>query len=136
MCSEVGDPSEVERVRLKENAFYSIWHDTEPNIKVLEFPNITEALIEKYRRKAPNFNIDNDQFAKRILSYATKIGDVTREPQEPIGARVPDDITLRDYQEDAIAAWVGRIIEVFLIWLLVQEKRLPVLGLFRKYQKI
>jgi superfamily II DNA or RNA helicase len=102
-----GDPSEVERVRLKENAFYSIWHDTEPNIKVLEFPNITEALIEKYRRKAPNFNIDNDQFAKRILSYATKIGDVTREPQEPIGARVPDDITLRDYQEDAIAAWVG-----------------------------
>ena len=40
-----GDPSETERVRLKENAFYSIWHDTEPNIKVLEFPNITDALI-------------------------------------------------------------------------------------------
>ena len=102
-----GDPSEVERVRLKENAFYSIWHDTEPNIKVLEFPNITDALIEKYRRKTPNFNIDNDQFAKRILTYSTKVGDVVMEPQGPIGARVPEDIDLRDYQEEAIAAWVG-----------------------------
>jgi superfamily II DNA or RNA helicase len=102
-----GDPSEVERVRLKENAFYSIWHDTEPNIKVLEFPNITDALIEKYRRRSPNFNIDNDQFAKRILTYATRIGDMVRESQGPIGARVPDDVRLRDYQEEAIAAWVG-----------------------------
>lgn len=102
-----GDPSEVERVRLKENAFYSIWHDTEPNIKVLEFPNITDALIEKYRRRSPNFNIDNDQFAKHILTYATRIGDMVRESQGPIGSRVPDDIKLRDYQEEAIAAWVG-----------------------------
>lgn len=42
-----GDSSEIERVRLKENAFYSIWHDTEPNIKVLKFPNVTDTLIEK-----------------------------------------------------------------------------------------
>ncbi|XCP85134.1 DEAD/DEAH box helicase family protein [Roseburia hominis] len=102
-----GDQSEVERVRLKENAFYSIWHDSEPNIKVMEFPNITDALIEKYRRKSPNFNIDKDQFARRILTYATKISDMAREQQGPIGARVPEDIELRDYQKDAIASWVG-----------------------------
>lgn len=102
-----GDSSEVERVRLKENAFCSIWNDTEPNIKVMEFPNITDALIEKYRRKSPNFNIDNDQFSRRILTYATKINDLSRENQGPIGARVPEDIELRDYQEEAIAAWVG-----------------------------
>ena len=102
-----GDPSEIERVRLKENAFYSIWHDTEPNIKVLEFPNITDALIEKYRRKSPNFNIDNEQFSRRILAYATRIGDMAGKLHNLIGARVPEDIKLRDYQEDAIAAWVG-----------------------------
>jgi superfamily II DNA or RNA helicase len=102
-----GDSSEVERVRLKENAFCSIWNDTEPNIKVMEFPNITDALIEKYRRKSPNFNIDNDQFSRRILTYATKINDLSRENQGSIGARVPEDIELRDYQEEAIAAWVG-----------------------------
>ena len=101
-----GDTSETERVKLKEDAFSSIWHDTEPNIKVLQFPNITDALIEKYKRKAPNFDIDNSQFAKRILTYATKIGEAYN-PTEPIGARVPDDIHLREYQEDAISVWVG-----------------------------
>lgn len=53
-----GDESEQERVTLKQNAFFSIWNDTEPNIHVLEFPKVTEALIEKYRKKAPNFGID------------------------------------------------------------------------------
>ncbi len=149
-----GDSSEIERVRLKENAFYSIWHDTEPNIKVLKFPNITDALIERYRRKPANFAIDDEQFAKRMLTYASKISDISstygvkfpnitdalieryrRKPANfaiddeqfakrmltyaskisdisstyggPIGARVPDDITLREYQKDAISVWVG-----------------------------
>lgn len=102
-----GDTSEIERVRLKENAFYSIWHDMEPNIKVLEFPNINDVLIEKYRRKSPNFNIDKEQFAKRILTYATKIENMVRGTHSLIGARVPEDIKLRDYQEEAITSWVG-----------------------------
>lgn len=102
-----GDSSEIERVRLKENAFYSIWHDTEPNIKVLKFPNITDALIERYRRKPANFAIDDKQFAKRMLTYASKISDISSTYGEPIGARVPDDITLREYQKEAISVWVG-----------------------------
>lgn len=102
-----GDSSEIERVRLKENAFYSIWHDTEPNIKVLKFPNITDALIERYRRKPANFAIDDEQFAKRMLTYASKISDISSTYRGPIGARVPDDITLREYQKDAISVWVG-----------------------------
>lgn len=102
-----GDSSEIERVRLKENAFYSIWHDTEPNIKVLKFPNITDALIERYRRKSANFAIDDEQFAKRMITYASKISDISSTYGEPIGARVPDDITLREYQKEAISVWVG-----------------------------
>lgn len=102
-----GDSSEIERVRLKENAFYSIWHDTEPNIKVLKFPNVTDTLIERYRRKPANFAVDDEQFARRMLTYASKISDISSTYKDPIGARVPDDITLREYQKDAISVWVG-----------------------------
>lgn len=102
-----GDQSEVERVRLKENAFFSIWNDTEPNIKVMEFPNVTDVLIEKYRRKAPNYNIDNTQFSKRVLTYARRIEEIELENKQPIGARVPKDIELREYQKEAISVWVG-----------------------------
>lgn len=101
-----GDPSEKERVLLKENAFYSIWNDTEPNIKVLEFPSITDALIERYRRKPPNFDIDAIQFNRRLLTYAAALSGV-KNITEPIGARIPDSVHLRDYQEDAISVWVG-----------------------------
>lgn len=101
-----GDPSEIERVRLKENAFYSIWNDTEPNIKVVQFPNVTHEFIERYRRKAPNFDIDVLQFHKRMLLYSSLI-DPANYDGAPFGARIPDDIDLRPYQKDAITAWVG-----------------------------
>ena len=61
-----GDENEAERVAGKQNAFSSIWNDSEPNIKVLEFPSVAETIIRK-----------------------------------------PDDISLYEYQTDAIASWVG-----------------------------
>lgn len=102
-----GDSSEGERVQLKENAFYSIWNDTEPNIKVMKFPNVTDDLIERYRRKPAYFGIDNDQFARRMLAYANGVSDFYSVSGGPIGARVPEDIELRDYQKEAISVWVG-----------------------------
>ena len=36
-----GDTFEANQERLKENAFVSIWNNTEPNIQVLEFPSIS-----------------------------------------------------------------------------------------------
>lgn len=99
------DESETERVRLKESAFYSIWSDCEPSIRVLEFPKITDALIEKYRKKAPNFNIDQEQFPPRKESQRS-IAPCT-ETHGVAGARIPKSITLHDYQKQAISAWVG-----------------------------
>ena len=96
-----GDQSERDRVTLKQNAFTSIWMDTEPNIHVLEFPKVTEALIEKYRKKAPDFTVDSTQYAstRRRTRRGTGI--------TAIGARVPSDVVFHPYQEEAIAAWVG-----------------------------
>lgn len=102
-----GDPGELERVRLKENAFYSIWNNTEPNIKVLRFPKVTDVMIEKYRRKAPNFDIDREQFERRLFHYSRDIKVAPTSQKEIVGARVPEDIVLRSYQKGAISIWVG-----------------------------
>lgn len=97
-----GDDFEANHVRLKANAFSSIWNDTEPNIHVLEFPSISQALIEKYKKKPANFEVDQEQFAKP--SHQRKKHD---SAYGRCGARIPADITLHDYQKEAIAAWVG-----------------------------
>ena len=102
-----GDQNETDRVRLKENAFFSIWNDSEPNIKVLEFPSISQALIDKYRRSPPNFDLDKEQFPSKDSKIRTlkdgNIEIVTRA----IGPRIPENISLHDYQKEAIASWVG-----------------------------
>ncbi len=100
--------SELERVRTKQNAFHSIWNDCEPNIKVMEFPKITDAMIEKYRKRKPNFDIDMEQFRdKRIY----KAGEVSEGGivygSGMIGARVPENVSLHEYQKEAISNWVG-----------------------------
>ena len=100
-----GNEDEQERVRLKEAAFSSIWGDCEPNIHVLEFPKVTDALIEKYKKNPPNFAIDEIQFADR----SNRVREGHRKPvyDYALGARTPEDITFHQYQEEAIAAWVG-----------------------------
>lgn len=95
--------TESERVKLKENAFYSMWNDAEPGLKVLEFPKVTDALIKKYQRKEPNFNIDREQFNQDvIIGKRAKIHDAVE-----CGPRIPVDISLHDYQNEAISSWVG-----------------------------
>ena len=93
--------SDADRVALKSNAFYSIWNDSEPNIKVREFSSISDALIEKYRKGPPNFALDDEQF-KRIISYYRGLTN-TKGTTDFNGARVPSDIELHDYQKEAIS---------------------------------
>lgn len=96
---------EAERVALKNSAFYSIWNDSEPNIKVCEFPMISDMLIEKYKKSPPDFGLDDQQF-KRMVTYSNELAN--REMlKSPAGARIPDDVHLHDYQEEAISVWVG-----------------------------
>lgn len=99
--------AEADRVKLKENAFYSMWNNVEPSLKVLEFPNISEVLIEKYRNKAPNFDIDHEQFKRRILAYGSILQGMSNSSGAQVGARIPADVELHEYQKEAIAAWVG-----------------------------
>ena len=97
-----GDTFEANQERLKENAFVSIWNNTEPNIQVLEFPSISQAMIEKYRKKPVDYDVDQKQFTAPS-HQGKKKGNIPTS----IGARIPPDVTLHDYQKEAIASWVG-----------------------------
>ena len=63
-----GNENEVERVTLKLNAFTSIWNDSEPNIKVVEFPSVAQMIIKKYKLAPANYNVDKEQF-KRLNRF-------------------------------------------------------------------
>jgi superfamily II DNA or RNA helicase len=99
--------TEAERVTLKEKAFTSIWNNCEANIRVLEFPSVSQALIEKYKRKEPNFHIDDEQFLQNTPTVPQVSIKESSNVQRICGPRIPKDIQLYDYQKEAIAVWVG-----------------------------
>lgn len=102
-----GDENEADRVRLKQNAFCSIWNDGEPNIRVLSFQSVSQTLIEKYKKSPPNYNVDREQFSPES-KYTRVIEDGNVHlTTTAVGPRIPENVFLHDYQKEAIASWVG-----------------------------
>ena len=100
-CSWKG---EEDRVIAKENAFASIWNDTEPNIKIIEFPELKQEIIEKYKRSVPDFEIDKKEYAPDIDTVLhTDLGVFTE-----YGPKFPEWFKLHDYQDEAITEWQKR----------------------------
>jgi len=89
---------EIERVNAKENAFTAIWNDSEPNIRIIEFPELKQKIIERYKNAPPNFNIDKEEF-EGLLSGKAEV-KIKR-----LGAVIPKSVTLHDYQKEAIEVW-------------------------------
>ncbi len=100
-CSWKG---EDDRVVAKENAFASIWNDTEPNIKIIDFPELKQEIIEKYKRSVPDFEIDKKEYAPDIDTVLhTDLGVYTE-----YGPKFPEWFKLHDYQAEAITEWQKR----------------------------
>lgn len=100
-CSWKG---EEDRVIAKENAFASIWNDTEPNIKIIDFPELKQEIIEKYKRSVPDFEIDKKEYAPDIDTVLhTDLGVYSE-----YGPKFPEWFKLHDYQDEAITEWQKR----------------------------
>ncbi len=95
---------EEDRVIAKENAFASIWNDTEPNIKIIEFPELKQEIIDKYKRTAPDFEIDRKEYGSEYNGDCPVDLGILAEN----GPRFPDGFKLHDYQTEAIEEWVKR----------------------------
>ena len=91
-CSWKSD-EQRERVEDKKAAFSAIWNNNEPDITVLNFPELTDEIIQRYRRE-------------KIEHY----DELEEDPLTPLekkrfGAVIPTNITLHQYQLDAIDEW-------------------------------
>lgn len=86
--------NENDRIRSKENAFSSIWNDTEPNIKTIEFPKLKNAFIKKYHTGA-TVDIDSIEYGN----------DVYSTPKKNAWIKKPSFLRFFDYQIEAIIEW-------------------------------
>lgn len=94
-CSWKGEDSKI-RCNDKQKAFQRIWGNLDDQLEVMAFPEIKESIIERYKKYAPNYNIDHDQFEKKGKK---------QKNTDAKGARIPSTVELYDYQIEAIQSW-------------------------------
>jgi len=94
-CSWKGEEA---RIIAKENAFDSIWNDSEPNIHTVDIPNIKQEIIDRYKKNTPNFDIDKQEFGG-------KRGMQEESAKFILNPIIPENIKLYDYQVEAINQW-------------------------------
>lgn len=87
-----------DRVNAKEDAFSSIWKDIEPTVRIVKFPDLNEIFIEKYKTSGVNYELD--KFRYDSISTKSTSGQASRN-----GAILPKNISLYDYQNEAICNW-------------------------------
>lgn len=95
---------EENRVSAKENAFAAIWNNCEPNIKIIEFPELKQEIIDKYKLTIPDFTLDKREFAPYFDDISRMEFDIkpSRLP------KFPDNFKLHEYQQEAIDKWINK----------------------------
>lgn len=90
---------DAERVHAKQSAFQAMWEDYEPGIKVMDFPEVTDELLRRYR-----MNDQLDLSFEEEKGTTSSVLDDLSDP--PAGPRIPAKVVMRPYQMDAIEEWV------------------------------
>lgn len=86
---------EKDRVASKEDAFTAIWNNIEPSIVTIDFPNVKEEIIKRYRR-SPVIDVVSEEFGDYFY--------VSRK-SNTCWISKPDYIKFYDYQTDAMISW-------------------------------
>lgn len=92
------------RVESKKKAFASIWSDCEPNVKIIDFPELKQEFVQKYEYSKIDFKIDNNKLADLNIDFKLK-NDFYSEKMDNHYPKLPNDFKLYDYQINAIDNW-------------------------------
>ena len=88
------DQSQIEAVSISEEDFDQMWNNESAKLHVIDFPDLVIQKLMKYQKsESINWNTDEEEYGYRALL-------ISRQK-----FRVPDEVTLHDYQEEAIQEW-------------------------------
>lgn len=92
---------DADRVFIKQSAFNAMWEDYEPSIKVIDFPEVKEEVLRRYRvNDRIDTNLDEDSSGEDIIP--------ADEQNVTVGPRIPSYVRMRQYQLDAIEEWANQ----------------------------
>lgn len=94
---------DAKRADAKADAFEKIWNGLDPKVSIYVLPEVKESILERYMRAKVDYQLfDEKDFEPTddLLVVEKENGD-----DSVYGARVPEDVNLHPYQEDAIDVW-------------------------------
>ena len=94
---------DAKRADAKADAFEKIWNGLDPKVSTYVLPEVKESILEKYMRAKVDYQLfDEKDFEPTddLLVVEKENGD-----DSVYGARIPADVILHPYQEDAIDEW-------------------------------
>lgn len=89
---------DLTRVETKEKAFKNIWNNQENNIEVLDFPELKEEIIKKYKVEKIKGTLEKEKI-EEIFEWNEEINLKENIP------KFPPNFKLYDYQKEAIKNW-------------------------------
>lgn len=87
--------SDENRVKSKETSFAAIWDNYEPGIKTMEFDEVSDEMIKRYRRAPVDYK-----------TYNTDRDTIPQIEKPCTFFRVPSYIDFYGYQKDAMDNWI------------------------------
>lgn len=94
------------RVIDKERDFNRLWDDDTRKVRVIGFPKVVKKRLLSYKRDSLNLDVDRLQFADKSTEIKEQGSDYKLTKNlEDYYPKVPPDITLYDYQKEAVGAW-------------------------------
>ena len=97
-CSWKGTDEEI-RTKNKSEVFNSIWEGSEPGVNTIEFPSVSQEILDRYMREKLDYEkLDDQLFIRKKIKDSSATLENTYLPVNPI--------RLYEYQEEAIDTWV------------------------------
>lgn len=95
--------ADAKRADAKSEAFEKIWEGLDPKVSTYAVPEVKESILQKYMRSKVDYSVfDEKDFEP---TDEMDLGEENTIDDAVYGARVPQDVHLHRYQDEAIDMW-------------------------------